>query len=102
MPAEALTWNEFWEPFVEHVSHNSGIRNKTEYCYKVVKYEEYVPGNEFSSGYVRHRSEKYTIHCPFWELIQIIRLEKHRLLLSIHKSKEDFKGDVKGDGKIIH
>ena len=65
IPAEALTWNEFWEPFVEHVSHNSGIRNKTEYCYKVVKYEEYVPGNEFSSGYVRHRSEKHTIHCPY-------------------------------------
>ena len=65
VPLKALTWNEFWEPFVEHASHNSRIRNKTEYCYKVVKYEEYVPGNEFSSGYVRHRSEKHTIHCPY-------------------------------------
>ena len=65
MPLKALTWNEFWGPFVKHTSHNSGIRNKTEYCYKVVKYEEYVQGNEYSSGYVRNRSEKHTIHCPF-------------------------------------
>ena len=41
--ANALTWAEFWEPFVESAQNYSRIRNRTETCYKVVRYEEYVP-----------------------------------------------------------
>tara|TARA_Y100001970_G_C14259119_1_gene878131 strand:+ start:9934 stop:10170 length:237 start_codon:yes stop_codon:yes gene_type:complete len=64
-PANALTWDEFWRPFVEESQNYSRIRNRTETCYKIVRYEEYVPGNEWSKGYVRHRSEKFTIYCPY-------------------------------------
>ncbi len=63
--ANALTWAEFWEPFVESAQNYSRIRNRTETCYKVVRYEEYVPGNEWSSGFVRHKTEKHSIHCPY-------------------------------------
>ena len=63
--AKALTWAEFWEPFVENAHRYSRIRNRSETCYKIVRYEEYVPGNEWISGYVRQRSEKHTINCPY-------------------------------------
>ena len=52
-------------PFVESAQNYSRIRNRTETCYKVVRYEEYVPGNEWSSGFVRHKTEKHSIHCPY-------------------------------------
>ena len=61
----ALTWAEFWEPFVESAHNLSRIRNRTESCYKIVRYEEYVPGNEWTSGFVRHKTEKHSIHCPY-------------------------------------
>ena len=38
--ANALTWNEFWEPFVESAQNYSRIRNRTETCYKLVRFEE--------------------------------------------------------------
>ena len=63
--ANALTWSEFWEPFIESAQKYSRIRNRTETCYKVVRFEEYVPGNEWTSGYVRHRREEHSIHCPY-------------------------------------
>ena len=61
----ALTWAEFWEPFVESAHNYSRIRNRTETCFKIVRYEEYVPGNEWSAGFVRHKKEKHSIHCPY-------------------------------------
>ena len=63
--ANALTWAEFWGPFVEGAQNYSRIRNRTETCYKVVRFEEYVPGNEWSAGFVRHKTEKHSIHCPY-------------------------------------
>ncbi len=65
VPLQALTWSEFWEPFVEHSHNYSRIRNRTQTCYQIIRWEEYVPGNEWTRGYVRSRSEKHTIHCPF-------------------------------------
>ena len=56
--AKALTWYEVWEPFVESAQNYSRKRNRTETCYNVVRFEEYVPGNEWTSGFVRHRTEK--------------------------------------------
>ena len=63
--ANALTWNEFWEPFVESAQNYSRIRNRTETCFKVIRFEEYVPGNEWTSGYVLHRREEHSIICPY-------------------------------------
>ena len=63
--ANALTWADFWEPFVESAQNYPRIRNRTQTCYKLVRFEEYVPGNEWTSGYVRHRTEKHSIHCPY-------------------------------------
>ena len=64
-PANALTWKEFWEPFIENSQIYSRIRNRTETCFKVIRFEEYVPGNEWTSGYVRHRREEHSILCPY-------------------------------------
>ncbi len=66
-PLNALTWAEFWEPFVEGSHYHSRIRNRTQTCYKIVRWEEYIPGDEWHRGYVRSRSEKHTIHCPYQE-----------------------------------
>ena len=63
--ANALTWDEFWKPFIENSQTYSRIRNKTETCFKVIRFEEYVPGNEWTSGFVRHKTEKHSIHCPY-------------------------------------
>ena len=64
-PAKALTWREFWEPFIENSQNYSRIRNRTETCFKVIRFEEYIPGNEWHSGYVRHKREEHSIHCPY-------------------------------------
>ena len=63
--ANALTWREFWEPFIENSQNYSRVRNRTETCFKVVRFEEYVPGNEWTFGYVRHRREEHSINCPY-------------------------------------
>ena len=62
-PSQALTWEEFWKPFVESTHHHSRIRNKVETCYKHIRYEEYVAGNSYAHGYVRHHHEKHQIPC---------------------------------------
>ena len=64
-PANALTWKEFWEPFIENSQNYSRIKNRTETCFKVIRFEEYVPGNEWTSGYVLHRREEHSIICPY-------------------------------------
>ena len=61
----ALTQEDFWEPFVEIAQNYSRIRNRIETCFKVVRYEEYVPENDWSAGFVRHKTEKHSIHCPY-------------------------------------
>ena len=62
-PSKALTWKEFWEPFIEATQQQSVIRNRIEPCYKVIKYEEYIPGNSYVQGYVRQHREEYQTTC---------------------------------------
>jgi len=55
-PANAITWQQFWEPFVEEDSdHRSRHRHhhRHVHCTKRVRREEYIPGNRWRSGYVR-------------------------------------------------
>ena len=54
-PAQALTWNEFWEPFDGgHYHHH---RRYPARCEVVVEYEQWVPGNRWRPGYLRRWSE---------------------------------------------
>ena len=46
------------EPFIESSQNFSRIRNRTETCNKIVSFEEYVPGNEWTKGYVLYKKEK--------------------------------------------
>ena len=62
-PLNALTWAEFWEPFVEGSHYHSRIRNRTQTCYKIVRWEEYIPGDSVSPGYVKSFNEKVSIPC---------------------------------------
>lgn len=58
-PSQAITWEEFWEPF----SYEYGSKIKTVECYKTIYYERYIPGNGYSRGYVRSWIEKVRIPC---------------------------------------
>lgn len=69
-PSKAITWNEFWEPFVHdkkehkhHKNHHHTYKQKYVECFKTVYREEYVPGNRWSSGYVRTWEDKIPIPC---------------------------------------
>ena len=68
----AITWAEFWESFVESAQNYSRIRNRTEMCYEVVRYEEYVPGNEWFSGFARHKTAKTLNSLSILNMIQAI------------------------------
>ena len=81
--AEALTWKEFWEPFVEygnHYNHHThryypphryeGPRRCMEE--RIIKEKVWVPGTwlsptYFSDGYVEHRSRIITVPCGYHE-----------------------------------
>jgi hypothetical protein len=52
LPAKSITWNEFWEPF-----NGNGI------CTKFVYREQYIPGNHWRPGYVRHWRERVRVPC---------------------------------------
>ena len=51
VPANAITWNEFWRPFT-HNEHHKHHHNQS-YCTTTVRREQYVPGNRWRSGYIR-------------------------------------------------
>jgi hypothetical protein len=61
IPANAITWQQFWEPFVHEDSDHRHERNRDNYrehfyhryCIKRIRREEYVPGNRWRPGYVR-------------------------------------------------
>jgi len=67
IPAQAITWKEFWEPFAnaETHYHHRHYHHKHYYavCTERVYYEEYVPGNYWRSGYVRRWYETVTVSC---------------------------------------
>jgi hypothetical protein len=59
VPANAITWGEFWGPFVHEDNHRHERRHDDDsdhryrYCVKRIRREEYVPGNRWRPGYVR-------------------------------------------------
>ena len=61
IPAQAITWKEFWEPFT--YERPQYYRNYVPLCRERVYYEEYVPGNRWRPGYVRTWSEIITVPC---------------------------------------
>lgn len=60
-PSQAITWEEFWGPF----RYKSRYYPRTTYsvCTREIHREEYVPGNRWSSGYVRRWTEVVEIPC---------------------------------------
>ena len=60
LPASAITWKEFWEPFEPRVYYREPI------CTEVVYREEYVPGNRWRPGYVRHWQERVRVPCSIY------------------------------------
>ncbi len=64
-PAEALTWKEFWQPFVEAYNNPQYTTKKEVTCFKRVYSEEYVQGNSSHPGYVRHYRRRIPIPCGY-------------------------------------
>ena len=60
LPANAITWKEFWEPFEPRVHYRSSY---TPMCNRVVYREEYIAGNPWRPGYVRHWRETVRVPC---------------------------------------
>lgn len=56
LPAKAITWNEFWQPFDNRIYVGTG-------CTRVVYREQYVPGNYWRRGYVKHWKERIKVPC---------------------------------------
>jgi hypothetical protein len=62
IPAQAITWKEFWEPFVyERPYYN--YREYISICREHIVHEEYIPGNRWRSGYVRRWTEVVRVPC---------------------------------------
>jgi hypothetical protein len=66
VPAQAITWQEFWEPFRTervYIRERPVYRRYVPMCTERVWHEEYVPGNYWRQGYVRTWSEIITVPC---------------------------------------
>jgi len=63
-PSQAITWKEFWKPF----NHGSGVYYYTRpytnnVCFRNVYREQYIPGNQWSHGYIRRWTERVSVPC---------------------------------------
>ena len=66
IPAQAITWEEFWAPFATervYIRERPVYRRYIPMCTERVWHEEYVPGNYWRSGYVRTWSELVKVPC---------------------------------------
>jgi len=61
MPATAITWKEFWEPF--KYERPPYYRRYIPMCSQRIIHEEYIPGDRWRSGYVKRWSEVITVPC---------------------------------------
>ena len=66
LPAQAITWEEFWKPFSYDRPYYAP-RYYEPLCRKRIYHEEYVPGNRWRSGYVRTWSEIVRVPCYMLE-----------------------------------
>jgi hypothetical protein len=66
-PAQAITWKEFWEPFRGdyHYHRHQRVERQVS-CTKRIYHEEYVPGTEWSPGYVRNWTQVVKVPCVRW------------------------------------
>jgi len=62
LPAQAITWGEFWEPFRTE-RHYHYHRPYIPMCDVRVYREEYIPGNRWRRGYVRTWTEWERVPC---------------------------------------
>lgn len=66
-PAQAVTWKEFWEPFRGDYHYHRYQRVQRQVtCTKRIYREEYVPGTEWSPGYVRNWTQVVEVPCGRW------------------------------------
>lgn len=66
LPAQAITWKEFWKPFNNGSYYYQPYYPRTYYvpmCNRTVYREEYIPGDYWNSGYVRRWNETITVPC---------------------------------------
>jgi hypothetical protein len=62
LPAQAITWEEFWAPFTYDRPYYRGY-NYIPMCRERIVHEEYIPPNRWRSGYVRRWSEVVRVPC---------------------------------------
>jgi|ETNvirenome_6_85_1030632.scaffolds.fasta_scaffold13245_7 hypothetical protein len=67
-PAQAITWEEFWDPFTSDrvyvtPSYRPRYYEENEYCTRYTYREEYIPGNIHRPGYVRRYRDNYRVPC---------------------------------------
>jgi hypothetical protein len=70
LPAQAITWGEFWAPFTPgrvYVREYPVYRRYIPMCDRPIIREEYVPGNYWRSGYVRHWTEWVRVACDDYD-----------------------------------
>jgi hypothetical protein len=63
LPAQAITWKEFWEPF-ERPSYVTPYV-PVPMCSRPIIREEYVGGNYWRPGYVRRWTEWVRVPCNY-------------------------------------
>lgn len=62
--ASAITWNEFWRPFVRNEYYGSpSYQYYQPMCRRTVYREEYVPGTSWNPGYVRTWRHSVVVPC---------------------------------------
>lgn len=62
LPAQAITWKEFWEPFTYERPYYR-TWGYVPMCRKRIFHEEYVPPNPWRSGYVNRWTETVRVPC---------------------------------------
>ena len=66
LPADAITWNQFWRPFRNGAYYNSPFYySQPQVCTQIVYHREYVPGNGWNYGHVRTWSERVVVPCGY-------------------------------------
>jgi hypothetical protein len=67
IPANAITWNQFWRPFENGAYYRSPVYYAPRpVCTRVIYREEYIPGNEWRHGYVRTWTERVHVPCGYY------------------------------------
>ena len=67
IPAQAITWGEFWAPFTYDRPYYRPYyeRRYEPVCTRRVFREEYIPGDYWNPGYVRRWSEVIRVPCTY-------------------------------------